>query len=396
MANEDNKKYHNELNPKIWKDKKLKPEVLNKLKNIANAFIEFLDIPASAIKDIVLTGSNVSYNYTPQSDLDVHLIVDFQKVHKNCPIVGDFLLSKKSEFNSNHDIFIYGIPVEVYAEPTDAPSVYNGLFSIKHNKWIQEPKKLRPLNNSAEIKAKYKEIKNTIEELTDESKFLKNEVANGELANKLMKKLKEMRKAGLHKEGEFSVENQVFKKLRNEGYIGKIYNIIKKGTDMKLSLEEKYEEIIDTLEETLGGLNTTTTAMAPYATQVIGHPSTYSYTKQTKNSESKPAMKKFKFKKNGKLNRKNKGVSDPISDSMIETMEKINNLCEEVLKSVRTKAALNSIIPREQALQQAKKEYNSIPGSSNSLKAGAKKRVEGLLARLNHAKKEAGFFPNEK
>ena len=396
MRNEDNKKYHNKLNPKIWSDNKLKPEVLNKLKNIAQAFIEFLDIPKSSIKDIVLTGSNVSYNYTPQSDLDLHLIVDFNKVHKNCPIVGDFLLSKKSEFNNNHDIFIYGIPVEVYAEPTDAPSVYNGLYSIRYNKWIQEPKKLKPLNNSSEIRAKYNEMKSTIEELTDESKFLKNEVANGELANKLFQKLREMRRAGLQKEGEFSVENQVYKKLRNEGYISKLFNIIKKGTDMKLSLEEKYEEIIDNIEEMLGGMDTTTAVMSPYATPVIGS-TPYKYTKETKNKEDKPAMKKYKYKKNGKLHKK--GATNPIKDSLENTIDEINNICEEILKSRRQKAALNSIYQREEALKKAKKEYNSIPqavGSSNSLKSGAKKRVEDLLARLNHAKKEAGFYPEAK
>ena len=62
-----------------------------------------------------------------------------------------------------------------------------------------------------------KNYKKTIEELLDESKYLKNETAKGETADNLMKKLKEMRMAGLQKEGEFSVENQVFKKLRNEG-----------------------------------------------------------------------------------------------------------------------------------------------------------------------------------
>lgn len=326
MVNENNKKFHKELNQKIFKGTELKPEVLNKLKNIANAFIESLDIPTSAIKDIVLTGSNVSYNYTPQSDLDVHLIVNFQKVHKNCPIVGDFLLSKKSEFNNNHDISIYGIPVEVYAEPTDAPSVYNGLYSIKYNKWLQQPKKLKPLNNSSEIRAKYKEIKDTIEELTDESKFIKNEVANGEAAEKLMQKLKEMRKAGLHREGEFSVENQVFKKLRNEGYIGKLWDIRKKATDKKLSLEEKYEDIILDIEEMLG---TSTAVMAPYPTPVAGQNGVY--TKERK-GKTKPAMYKYKYQKT----RGNK------MKTIVETMEEIYNTCEAIIDETALDAIENS------------------------------------------------------
>ena len=330
MIDENNKKFHKELNQKIFKGTTLKPEVLNKLKNVANAFIEFLDIPKNAVKDIVLTGSNVSYNYTPQSDLDVHLIVNFEKVHKDCPIVSGFMQSKKSEFNNSHDIYIYGIPVEVYAEPVDAPSVYNGLYSIKYNKWLKEPEKLKPLNNSADIKAKYKELKNYIEELTDEAKFLKNEVANGEAAENLMKKLKQMRMAGLQKEGEFSVENQVFKKLRNEGYIGKLVDIRKKATDKKLSLEEKYEDIMLAIEEMLG---TSTAAMAPYPTPVAGQNGVH----KERKGKTKPAMYKYKYQKT----RGNK------MKTIVETMKEIYNTCEAILDESTLQAIRKSNLPKE-------------------------------------------------
>ena len=123
--------FHDTLNPKLWVNNKLKPEVASKLIEIADAFIESMEVPRNAIKDIVITGSSASYNYTPHSDIDLHLIVDFDKVHKDCPIVGDYLISKKSEFNNNHDIYIYGVPVEVYAEATDNENVHNGLYSLK-------------------------------------------------------------------------------------------------------------------------------------------------------------------------------------------------------------------------------------------------------------------------
>ena len=341
MIDENNKKFHKELNPKIWefwKEKRiggrsgydLKLPVYHVLKNIANAFIEFLDIPKNAVKDIVLTGSNVSYNYTPQSDLDVHLIVDFEKVHKDCPIVSGFMQSKKSEFNNSHDIYIYGIPVEVYVEPINAPSVYNGLYSLKYHKWLKKPEKLKPLNNSADIKAKYEEIKNTIDDLLDESKFLRDEVADGETAEKLMKKLKQMRMAGLQKEGEFSVENQVFKKLRNEGYIGKLVNMRKKGEDKKLSLEEKYEDIMLDIEEMLG---TSTAVMAPYPTPVAGQNGVY----KERKGKTKPAMYKYKYQKTRGKKMK----------TIVETMEKIYNTCEAILDESTLQAIRKSNLPKE-------------------------------------------------
>ena len=51
--------------------KKLKPEVKEKLNEIAEAFIEYAEIPKEGIKDIVITGSTANYNYTPYSDLDL-------------------------------------------------------------------------------------------------------------------------------------------------------------------------------------------------------------------------------------------------------------------------------------------------------------------------------------
>ena len=232
------KAFHDKLNPLLWDNYKLKTEVAKKLKEIATAFIEFLEVPKEAIEDIVLTGSCASYNYTPQSDIDLHLLVDFDKVHKDCPIVGNYLISKKSEFNNNHDIFIYGIPVEVYAEATDNENVHNGLYSLKSGKWIDEPQKLKPLDNDVAVNAKYKELSAAIKEVADK-----------EEAQQLIDKIKRMRKSGLASEGEFSVENLVFKKLRNEGLIGKLMDIRKEGIDKELSLEECFSLIEQYINE---------------------------------------------------------------------------------------------------------------------------------------------------
>lgn len=320
------KAFHDTLNKKLWNNKEIRPEVAKKLKEIAAAFIEFLEVPKKAIEDIVLTGSCASYNYTPQSDIDLHLLVDFEKVHKDCPIVGNYLISKKSEFNNNHDIFIYGIPVEVYAEAIDNENVHNGLYSLKSGKWIDEPQKLKPLDNDVAVSAKYKELSAAIKEVADK-----------EEAQQLIEKIKRMRKSGLASEGEFSVENLVFKKLRNEGLIGKLMDIKKEGIDKELSLEEAYENLIGAIEEMIC---TSTAVMAPYPVDVVGRPSPFGkgrakrgkkshgekraphteiyeeYEKQSKGT-TKPAMYKYSYKKIGKLG---------------QVMEDIALLCEEMLK----------------------------------------------------------------
>lgn len=323
------KEFHDILNPKLWINNKLKPEVASKLKDIANAFIESLEVPREAIRDVVITGSSASYNYTPHSDIDLHLIVDFDKVHKDCPIVGDFLLSKKSEFNNNHDIFIYGIPVEVYAEATDNENVHNGLFSLKDNKWIDEPKKLKPVDNDVAVNAKYKELSSAIKDVADK-----------EEATQLMDKIKRMRKAGLAKEGEFSVENLVFKKLRDEGLIGKLADTKKEGIDKELSLEESYEVIIDTLGEMLG---TSTAMMAPYANPVVGQENPSKYEKQGRKRQKK-AVLGYKYKKTW-------GKKDM---NIEETMLEIADVCESTLQAI-----LKSDLPSEKKSELRKKLVNA-------------------------------------
>lgn len=322
--------FHEKLNSKLWlPNNELKPEVTFKLLDIAKAFIKFLGVNSEAIEDIVITGSSASYNYTSHSDIDLHLIVDFDKVHKDCPIVGDFLLSKKSEFNNNHDIYIYGIPVEVYAESVGNNNVHNGLYSLKKGKWLEEPQKLKPTDNDMAVEAKYKELKSLISNTADK-----------EEATELIDKIKRMRKAGLEKSGEFSVENLVFKKLRNEGLIGKLMDIKKEGIDKELSLEEAYGKLIGAIEEMIC---TSTAVMAPYPVDVIGRPAPFGkkgkkakrsrgekraphtkiyeeYKKQSKGTQ-KAAMYKYSYKKGGDLRKMN----------IEETMLEIARLCEAMI-----------------------------------------------------------------
>lgn len=252
-------KFHDTLNSKLWDKEELKPEVQAKLRQIANNFIDFLDINKEAVKDIVITGSCASYNYTKNSDIDLHLIIDFNKVHKDCPIVNEYLLSKKSEFNNNHDIYIYGIPVEVYAESIDNDNIHNGLYSVKEGKWVEFPKKLRPLDNDSAVRAKYKEFEQAIKEVKD-----------GEMAERLLDKIKRMRKSGLAEGGEFSTENLVFKKLRSNGLIGDLMKIKKDDIDKSLSLEEAIEILEGLLEDMGGGINTGVSAFGTLPNNLAG------------------------------------------------------------------------------------------------------------------------------
>ena len=290
-------KFKDRLCPKIWEYDGtvrsmnkvayvLKPEVKAKLLQIAHAFIETLEVPSNAIEDIVITGSMASYNYTKHSDIDLHIIIDVEKVHKDCPIATEYLLAKKSEFNQKHDIFIYGIPVEVYAEPAGVGTIHNGLYSLNKG-WIDFPQKIKPTTNDMAVKAKY-----------DEYKAAADSIKDGDLAEILLDKIKKMRKAGLAEGGEFSVENLVFKKLRDNGIIERLMKVKKEDIDKKLSLEEAIEVLENLLEEMGIGINTGTSAMAPYPTNLAGQENPYTKEGKLKN-KSMDKRYKFKIRVNG-------------------------------------------------------------------------------------------------
>ena len=224
-------KLNKTLNPKLWDKDILKEEVLTKLKTIAQAFIGFLEIPNDAVKDIRLLGSSANYNYTKHSDIDLHIVVDYEKVHKTCPVVAGYLFAQKSLFNKEHDITIYGIPVELYAESHKDKTASNGIYSIKENKWISKPSKPKLDVDDLAIKSKYEELERAI-----------NDTNSQEEAQQILDKIYQFRKAGLDKVGEFSVENIVFKKLRDNELIQKLKGQIKNSFDKKMSLKECIED----------------------------------------------------------------------------------------------------------------------------------------------------------
>lgn len=132
---------HNELNQKLFDGNRLKPEIVEKINEIVDVFLESLkeDNIKIQVKDIILVGSNVSYTYTKNSDLDVHIIADIDSLE--CPdnLYPLLYSAYKSLFNKELDINFYGIPVEIYVETDDTPLRSNGIYSIKANDWIKEP-----------------------------------------------------------------------------------------------------------------------------------------------------------------------------------------------------------------------------------------------------------------
>lgn len=228
--------YHTELNSDIWsKDKKLDKSVRTALLKIAKEFIEFLATPEMDIKDIILTGSLANYNYTPQSDIDLHIVANVtSKSGKFCKFkLAEFFSAKKTLWNEQHDITIYGYPVELYVQLADENLVATGIFSVQDNEWVEEPEMKKDNANIDKyaVKIKAAEMMSLID------KVIGDKVDEKTSIQKITDRIWDMRKAGLASGGEFSVENIAFKTLRNNGYIEKLMDYRRKIDDDDLSLD---------------------------------------------------------------------------------------------------------------------------------------------------------------
>lgn len=227
-----------ELNPSIWikkgKDYIIKPEVRAKLLEIAKEFYEYLEVE-TPYEDIYFIGSMASYNWTSQSDIDLHLLFDYKKINKNTSLVQKYFDAKKSYWNDNHNIKIFGIDVELSCQEKGAPFYSKAVFSIKNNKWLNIPDKDKFSIDKQALRNKIVTIVNQVEKV---EKIKDNEELL-EKSRKVKDKIKKMRKSGLEKGGEFSIENLTFKYLRNNGYIGKVMKIKRDAMDKKLSLENE-------------------------------------------------------------------------------------------------------------------------------------------------------------
>jgi hypothetical protein len=218
------------LNPKIWNDDVLDIEVAAKLKDIAQAFQEFIAIDLDVV-DYTITGSNANYTWTDYSDLDLHIII------KGAPSeeARELFNAKKALWAEQHTITIKGLPVECYVQGQDEPHHSTGIYSITQGEWLVEPKKVKPTLDDAAIEVKKDAVLAQIEQA-----LLSKDL---DRLRTVKDKITQMRKAGLARAGEWSVENLVFNILRNLGLIDQITEKIRALEDAELSLEQQTTEL---------------------------------------------------------------------------------------------------------------------------------------------------------
>lgn len=218
--------HNTELNPKLWADNKLIPEVRLQLMKIAKHFAEYLNVEKLDLKDITISGSNAAYGYNDSSDLDLHLVAVVDSPEK-----AELYDAKKNVYNSKYDITIKDIDVELYVQDYKQKHYSAGIYSVLNDQWISEPKLGSPKATAKEVKSKARNYAGRINQA----------LKSGDLqtAKDTMANIRRLRQAGLETGGEHSVENLAFKLLRARGQIDRLRKYIDKLEGAKLSIEDQ-------------------------------------------------------------------------------------------------------------------------------------------------------------
>ena len=229
-------KIRDELNPKVWdKNNTLNKKVREKLLEVATEFIDFLGVPI-LVDDIIFTGSLANYNWSKFSDVDLHIVADFKQFSDELlPLYQELFKVKKTLFNTDHNIKIFGYEVELYVQDSNEAHFSSGVYSVLNDEWNNKPKKENVSVDKNLIREKSKQWMEIIDTALNAASDVTADDAR-EIIKKCKDKLKKYRTCGLEKDGEFSDENLVFKVLRRNGYIEKLINFENDVVDKELSL----------------------------------------------------------------------------------------------------------------------------------------------------------------
>ena len=195
---------HDILNPKLYNGMEMKQEVFDKLTQIYKEFLDFIDIPLNVV-DVEVVGSNASYNYNENSDIDLHIIVNSEVTYVEPTILRQLYNDRKGAFNRDYNISVEGIPVELYIEDVNDGNATNGRYSLLKQQWVIEPKPI------------HYEIPDISQDLMSYQEKCASLLLSdsAEEVRQFINDLYMMRKLGLAEGGEASTGNLIFKELRS-------------------------------------------------------------------------------------------------------------------------------------------------------------------------------------
>jgi hypothetical protein len=227
--------------PQLFHNGRLLPEIRSKLLQIVNDFFESLHLPTDII-DVIITGSILTPWRTRFSDLDLHILISFDDVSSDEELMQQLKKLSKYRWSHTHSIKIEGFPIEIYLQDINEPHYSDAQYSVLQDEWLKTSWTLEPKVDRELLKRKSRWFLRLINLL--EKEFQKGEDIST-AAQQTKDYLKRYRKVGLETVGTMSLENLVFKVLRQVGALDKLESIIQKSYDRQFSESGDRDDFID-------------------------------------------------------------------------------------------------------------------------------------------------------
>lgn len=223
------------LAPKIWEGEQLIPRVSDRILKIARDFIENLDKNIE-IEDIRFTGSLANYNWSKYSDVDLHIVVDFDKIDEDTELVKSYFDAVRMNWNNLHNIKIRGYEVEIYVENVGEDHRSSGIYSVTNSDWVVKP-------DAENVNIDFVTARKKSDDIATQVNLIGRILDNGKpksalkSVERLKDKIRRMRRTGLDSDQqEYSAENIAFKILRREDILQKLNDLKYDAYDQLMSL----------------------------------------------------------------------------------------------------------------------------------------------------------------
>ena len=223
--------YNYTLCPVLWdKAQHLDPQVRASLLKMAYDFYEKTDLKAPVL-DVYLMGSIANYNWTNESDADVHVIIDFTQLQMPPDTAKSAAKTMGAQWNMEHKASVKGYKVELNIQDAKEEKPYvTGIYSLVHDTWVRKPIFQNVQVDTVAVQSKFQGMKKYIDSVINSG--------DREMMKSAKKYLDAFRQFGLDHGGELSVENIVFKILRARGIVKKLKDSITMTYDKEMTVKE--------------------------------------------------------------------------------------------------------------------------------------------------------------
>jgi hypothetical protein len=165
--------------------------------------------------------------------------VQYSDVSDYEELVGSYFKARTALWDKEHDVTVHGHPVEVYIQDVDEVQWFSGVYSLMKDKWIAEPIPPRwGTYDDIDFRAAERKARVYARDIQRAVAALRAHPGEQEISRvkKLKARVRQLRRSGLEREGELSIENLTFKALRRMKLIDRLFAAMNDAYDRSMSL----------------------------------------------------------------------------------------------------------------------------------------------------------------